>query len=131
MSATRRTMPDGILAQHGLLREMVSGVRAAHAAGVGWEALAEKVDEVLEVVREHFEHEEREMKRAAYPRLDEHALAHQTFLRRLVVVRAECERRETELMALFTELLENWFKNHERTADRHVLEYLGLASPPK
>lgn len=110
---------------------MVAGVRAAHAAGVDWDALAEKIDEVLEVVHEHFEHEEREMKRAAYPRLEEHALAHQTFLRRLKVVRAECERRETELMALFTELLESWFKNHERTADRHVLEYLGLASPPK
>jgi hypothetical protein len=36
-------------------------------------------------------------------------------------------------MPVLTELLENWFKNHERTADNHLLEFLGLMPvlPPR
>lgn len=110
---------------------MVSRLREAEAAGAPWTDLASQIDHLLEHVRGHFATEEDEMERAKYPKLEEHRHLHQTFMRRLQVVRDECDRRETELMSLFTELLENWFKNHERTADQHVLEFLGFAEPPK
>jgi hemerythrin len=56
--------------------------------------------------------------------LVEHRKNHETFLRRLRILRAECDRRETELMSVFMDLLDNWFKNHERTADGLLLDYL-------
>jgi len=119
-----RTLPEGILAQHGELSSLIAGVRQAHAQGASWPDLARMLDGLIETVQAHFDSEEGEMARVAFPMLDEHRANHDTFVRRLQVLRAECDRRETELMALFMDMLDNWFKNHERTADQHVLDYL-------
>ncbi len=120
MAATQK----GIVAEHGELATLISRVRKSHAAGATWDELARMLDELVETVRSHFESEEQQMAKAAYPLLAEHANNHETFLRRLRILRAECDRRETELMAVFMDLLDNWFKNHERTADELLLEYL-------
>lgn len=122
----RSPLPGGILDQHAHISTLIGELRTAHADGVPWEELAESLDHVLEYVRGHFAHEEEEMTAAGYPKLDEHQAAHNTFLRRLQVLRRECDRRETELMAMFIDLLDGWFKNHERTADAHVLSFLKL-----
>ena len=125
----RPTLPDGIKAQHTHLAALVREVREAHDRGVAWAELAVMLDELLDHVRGHFEHEEEEMEKAGYPELAEHRGYHQAFLRRIEVLRAECDRRETELMSVVAELLENWFRNHERTADRHVMQFLKLDGP--
>jgi hemerythrin-like metal-binding protein len=117
-------LPAGLVAQHSALAALIADVRAAHARGASWEDLAKKLDILVATVTEHFVSEEREMSQAHYPMLVEHAKNHETFLRRLKILRAECDKRETELMAVFMDLLENWFKNHERTADELVLEHL-------
>ena len=117
-------LPVGIIAQHGVLASLIKDVRQAHARGASWEELARRLDHLIETVREHFESEEQDMEHASYPLLAEHRKNHETFLRRLHVLREECDRRETELMSVFMDLLDNWFKNHERTADGLVLEYL-------
>jgi hemerythrin len=69
------------------------------------------------------------MERGGYPKLAEHRRHHATFLRRLTVLRVECDEQQTELMSSFVKSLETWLKNHERTADRDVLEFLGLLLP--
>lgn len=129
MAGQHPTFPDGILAQHAHVSKMVAGLRRAHAEGASWPELASKLDELLESVRWHFRSEEDEMEREGYPRLAEHRDHHRTFMRRLDLLRAECDRRQTELMATLTKSLENWFANHERTADKDVLEFLGLLLP--
>ena len=48
-------------------------------------------------------------------------------MRRLEVVRLECDRKETELMPLLTEMLDNWFKHHEETWNREAMTSLNLA----
>ncbi len=123
----RPHLPRGILAQHGHIRSHISALGRAHATGATWEDLAQRVDELLEDVRLHFEHEEEEMAKAGYTQLEEHRGAHTTFLRRLRVLREECRRRETELMGMFIDLLENWFDNHERTADAHVIQSMRVS----
>lgn len=129
MAGQNPTFPDGILAQHAHLSKMVAGIRRAHAEGAAWPELASRLDELLESVRIHFGSEEEEMEREGYPRLVEHRDHHRTFMRRLDLLRTECDRRQTELMATLTRSLENWFANHERTADKDVLEFLGLLVP--
>ena len=121
-------LPAGIVAQHSALAALISEVRGAHSRGASWDELAKMLDQLVAIVTEHFESEEQEMTQARYPMLDEHRKNHETFLRRLKILRAECDRRETELMAVFMDLLENWFKNHERTADELVLEYLSRSN---
>jgi hemerythrin-like metal-binding protein len=114
----------GIVDEHTALAALITAVRRNHAAGATWEALARELDALVETVRAHFESEEQQMEKAGYPMLVEHRKNHETFMRRLLILRAECDRQETELMAVFMDLLDNWFKNHERTADGLLLEYL-------
>lgn len=123
------TFPDGILAQHAHLSKMVGDLRKAHARGAPWPELAALLDELLERVRQHFGSEEDQMEQAVYPKLASHRELHRTFMRRLELLRAECDRRQTELMATLTKSLESWFANHERTADKDALEFLGLLLP--
>ena len=123
------TFPDGILAQHAHLTKMVAALRQAHADAVEGDELASRTADLLEDVRLHFANEEAEMGRAGYPKTAEHRHQHATFMRRLEVLRAEYVHGESELITMFTESLENWLKTHERTADRDVLEFLGLSPP--
>ncbi|MBK7580408.1 MAG: hemerythrin family protein [Myxococcales bacterium] len=120
------TLPDGVSAQHGHLSASIHRLRHAHAAGEQWEELARLLDRLVQDVAEHFEHEELLMERGKYPAFEQHRNQHGSFLRRLTALRAECERRETELMGVLCELLEAWFKSHEETADRLALEFLKL-----
>lgn len=125
-SGLRPALPDGIAEQHDLLSTLVAGLREAHDLGAPWHELASKIDGVIAHVGAHFESEEAAMGRGGYPKLDEHRQHHRTFMRRLQVLRAECDRRETELMPVFTELLETWLKHHEGTEDKLALEFLGV-----
>ncbi len=114
----------GIVAEHGEIAALIGDVRRQHDEGAGWEDLARLLDDLVATVTSHFESEEKTMEQAGYPMLAEHRANHSTFLRRLHILRAECDRRETELMAIFMDSLDNWFKNHERSADGLMLDYL-------
>ena len=120
MPALQRSIVD----EHSALASMIAHVRHVHAKGATWEELARHFDELIAAVSAHFESEERNMAEVTYPQIVEHRTNHETFLRRLRMLRAECDRRETELMAVFMDMLENWFKNHERTADELLLKYI-------
>jgi hemerythrin-like metal-binding protein len=122
------TLPDGVAAQHGHLAASIRRLRHVHAAGGQWEDLTELVDQLLGEVAGHFEHEELLMERGAFPAFEQHRSMHSSSLRRLTALRAECDRRESELMGVLVELLEAWFKNHEQTADRSAAEFLGIES---
>jgi hemerythrin-like metal-binding protein len=124
-----QTFPDGILAQHAHVAKLVATLRQSQGRGALPTDLTSKIDEVLEAVRMHFASEEEQMQRHGYPKLEAHRQQHETFMRRLVVLRAECEGGDGELVTMFAESLEHWLTNHERTADEDVLAFLGLAPP--
>ncbi len=120
-------LPEAISAQHGYIASMVTGLRRLHDAGEPWSSLAAYINRLLRDVREHFAREEAVMAAARYERLAGHREEHERFMRRLEVVRLECDRKETELMPLLTEMLDNWFKHHEETWDREAMTSLNLA----
>lgn len=122
----RITLPEGIIAQHGHLRHKIRRLRRAQEGGRSWEDLARILDELLADVSGHFQAEETVMELSRYPRFAEHQSLHRTFMKRLEALRVECDRRETELMSVFIELLESWFKNHESTADKDALSFMGI-----
>lgn len=114
--------PEKVSAQHAHIASKVSDLRRAHDAGESWDALARHLDRLLRDVRHHFAAEEAAMDRARYARLVDHRNEHHVFLRRLEIVRSECDRKQTELMPLLTEMLDNWFKHHEATWDREAFD---------
>lgn len=118
--------PEKVSAQHGHLASLTAGLRRMHANGASWDVLAHAIDRLLRDVLRHFMAEEVVMEAARYPRLHEHRNEHDVFLRRLEVVRLECERKQTELMPLLVEMLDNWFKQHEATWDREASEAMRI-----
>jgi hemerythrin-like metal-binding protein len=120
-------LPESIGDQHGYLATKVTGLRQMHDGGARWTALAAYLDRLLADVRAHFAREEQVMAAANYDRLAGHRNEHEVFMRRLEVVRLECDRQETDLMPLLTEMLDNWFKHHEDTWDREAIAALKLA----
>lgn len=104
-------------------------LRSAHEAGAAWEDLLRAIDAIIERFRGHFADEQAAMVAHTYPGLDEHEAEHAMFLRRLQVLRAECDRRETELMATFIDLLTGWLKNHERTEDARFFAFVHRGNP--
>ena len=127
--AAASTFPDGILAQHAYVAKLVATLREAQTRGELPADLASRIDEVLDVVRAHFQSEEEQMQEHGYPKLEAHHQQHVTFLRRLVVLRTECEGGDSDLVTMFAESLEHWLEAHERTADEEVLAFLGLTPP--
>jgi hemerythrin-like metal-binding protein len=121
------TLPDGVTAQHEHFSVVLEDLKRAHDSGENWHTLAAMVDQLIIDVREHFEQEEELMAKGGYPDLSEHRGHHETFVRRLQVLRAELDRKETELISVITELLAKWFHEHERTADRAMMSFLNIA----
>lgn len=119
-------MPDGLLAQHAYVASLVAALREAHAEGDRRDGVTTRIDEVLGAVREHFASEEEQMRRYGYPGLEAHHQQHETFLRRLTVLRGESDHGDAELLTMFVESLEQWLYRHEHTADEAVLRFLGL-----
>jgi hemerythrin-like metal-binding protein len=113
-----------VAAQHGHLSAAVRELNYLQATGAPWDDLADTLDRLIDDVKLHFEHEELELERAAYPKLDAHRHLHASFIRRLTALRQECDRKETELMGVLVELLESWLSAHEATADREAIEFL-------
>jgi hemerythrin len=126
--AVAPTFPDGILAQHAYVAKLVGALREAQTEGARPTDLMARLEQVLESVRAHFQSEEEEMEHYGYPHLDSHRQQHETFMRRLIVLRAECDGGDEDLIMMFAESLENWLAAHERTADNDVLTFLGLKS---
>lgn len=121
--------PAQLTDQHVQIVSLISSLRTAHEAGTAWEDLARAIDVIIERFRGHFADEQAAMAAATYPGLGEHRAEHTIFLRRLQVLRAECDRRETELMGTFIDLLKGWLKKHERTDDARFFAFVHRGNP--
>lgn len=115
---------ETLAAQHERIADGIRELRRAHDAEADWEALAERLDGLIAAVTAHFAEEERQMTETGYPLAAEHQGQHETFVRRLQLLRRECDVRETELVGPLTEILERWFDSHERGADRELTAHL-------
>jgi hemerythrin len=120
----RPTLPDGVAAQHGHLAALIKSLRVQLSEGAEWSELARAFDRLNADIAEHFEFEENLMSQRGYPGVAEHRNEHESFRKKVAILRAECDHQQTELLGVLVELLESWFKTHEQTADREVAQFL-------
>jgi len=120
----RPTFPDDPSVQHGHLARLLARLKETVAAGAEAGEVCQALAVLVADVRQHFDSEEYSMDRAEYPLRDEHRERHAKFLHHLESVRAECGKEERGLAPAVAEQLENWFFDHEQTADAELLSYL-------
>lgn len=122
----RPTFPDDPSVQHGHLATSLSQLRRVVQAGSEPGVVCELMDRLLGDLRLHFAAEEHAMERGEYPQLEEHRERHHKFLRHVEAVRADCADRSKGLSPVVAEQLENWFHDHEQTADAELRAHFGV-----
>ncbi|MBK7585573.1 MAG: hemerythrin family protein [Myxococcales bacterium] len=120
----RPTFPDDPSIQHGHLAGLLARLKAIVSAEHEPRQVFELLHVLLTDVRQHFAAEEHTMDRLEYPLLEEHRERHSKFLRHLETVETETRALKAGLSAAVATQLENWFHDHEQTADADLLAYL-------
>lgn len=98
----------------------------SHSESVN-QARMEEAHKFLEkYVAEHFRDEERQMREANYPDLDDHIALHHAFEAKLVEFKEEIQKSGTITTAAvkLVRFLSDWFVNHIRTVDPKYVPYL-------
>ncbi len=119
-------------AQHRTLLERAAALQAAVAA----REPAIRVEELFAYLQDyasaHFDSEERVMREAGYPGLQEHAMEHADFRRRLasLVPHWESEGASTALTVALLGFLDHWLEVHVTTTDQRMGDHLRQRRSP-
>ena len=120
----RPTYPEDPSTHHPRLAQLIRELKSVAASGASGEEQAKRLDTLLVELRYHFDAEEGAMERARYPLIEEHRDHHAKFITHVEAVCRECSERTTGLIPSVIEQLENWFFDHEQTADAELLSFL-------
>ena len=121
----RPTFPDDPSVQHSHLARLLLRLKHVASASNEPKEVSAMLDMLIVDVRQHFAAEEHTMERAEYPAIEEHRERHSKFVHHLERLQAECAERGGGLAPAVAEQLENWFNDHEQTADAELLSFLG------
>ena len=119
----RPTFPDDPSVQHSHLARLLVRLKAVSVANDPGE-VCRMLDLLASDVRQHFASEEYMMERMDYSLIDEHRERHAKFIHHLERLQAECGDVGGSLAPAVAEQLENWFHDHEHTADADLLSFL-------
>jgi hemerythrin len=109
-------------AQHRTLLERAAALQAAVAAREPAVRVEELFTYLQDYASAHFDSEERVMREAGYPGLQEHVMEHAEFRRRLasLVPHWESEGASTALTVALLGFLEHWLEVHVTTTDQRM-----------
>jgi hemerythrin len=79
---------------------------------------------LIEYARIHFSTEERYMKEAEYPKLDEHRQEHNKYLTELSNLALELENKKSDTETKILDYLKTWYSSHILGEDRDYMESL-------
>jgi hemerythrin len=111
--------------QHQALIERAEGFFTAIRAGLTRDQLLDGLDQVIEQVADHFEHEERVMRNIHLPALLVHQRLHQSLLDEVREFREELTLGVNERSAADIErFLNTWLYRHIVDEDRKIFDHL-------
>jgi hemerythrin len=113
-------------AQHRTLLARAAALQAAVAARESSARVEELFAYLQDYAVAHFDSEERVMREAGYPGLQEHMMEHAEFRRRLasLVPHWESEGESTALTVALLGFLDHWLEVHVTTTDQRMGDFL-------
>lgn len=123
----RPTFPDDPSVQHSHLARLLLRLKNVVVASNDPKEVVTMLEVLIVDVRLHFAAEEHTMERAEYPAIEEHRERHAKFVHHLETLQAECGTRGSGMAPAVAEQLENWFHDHEQTADAELLSFMATA----
>jgi hemerythrin len=125
----RPTFPDDVAAQHAHLARLLVELRERASHGATGGDLCKLLDSLATDVADHFAAEEKLMERGGYPHLDQHREQHAKFLSHIETLTRDCAQRTAGLHRSIIQQLEDWYHDHQHTADAEALRFLGVGRP--
>ncbi|WP_243736744.1 bacteriohemerythrin [Cupriavidus sp. L7L] len=117
---------DGLLIGHSSIddehRQFAALIQSLREAPV--ERLAEMLEELLQLARTHFLHEDRLMEATAFPPRKCHIGEHAAVLASISGVQARLVRGEVEVARRLAEELERWFPAHVQHLDSALAHWI-------
>jgi hemerythrin-like metal-binding protein len=112
-------------ADHAALLALARSLREALLAGESAAEAMPLLDEILELALAHFEHEEQELQRTAYPHLVEHTQSHNRLLRAMLHFKEDVRHARYQ-PALAVKFIHAWVVEHVRVEDSRYAEHLRM-----
>jgi len=125
----RPTFPDDLAAQHAHLERLLVELREHASQGASGVDLCKLLDSLATDVGDHFAAEEQLMERGGYPHLEQHRDQHEKFLSHIDSLVRDCSQRTAGLPRSIIQQLEDWYHDHQHTADAEALRFLGVGTP--
>jgi hemerythrin len=115
--------------EHKELFARVNQLLDASQALRGRQEVKPVLDFLTEYVNHHFDHEQRQMERLAYPGMAEHLDEHAYFVESYLVLAAEVERNGPSAMVTvkLNRLLCDWLREHVGSTDRRLGAFVTAA----
>jgi hemerythrin-like metal-binding protein len=110
--------------QHRRLIETIDALRAAIEGDRDIRLLNEIIDQLDRYVRIHFAYEEKQLRLARYPQLNEHIDEHRRFARKLTQLSEPVRRGETWPAPVLLRWLTDWTCSHIRLTDKKCQDWL-------
>jgi hemerythrin len=103
--------------QHRSLFQSVQELHDAYRSGKAREAIPLILEQLVDYSSQHFEDEEAEMERAAFPGLPRHREEHRTLMAQVHNLQERYVQGEPQLPMELSILLSRWLKNHIKDHD--------------
>jgi len=104
--------------EHRKLYELAAGIQEQVTAGTPPEIVSATLKSLVAAAEDHFQHEERMMRRAQYRLFAWHKSQHETFRKRSGSCLARYEAGQPEAAAELLDFLPGWMNDHLHVADR-------------
>ncbi len=110
--------------QHKLLAEKFEILKACARSNAETKTILSIFDELLNLMNEHFIHEEKIMSNIAYPGLEKHALVHRSVIEKIRSFRCVFEQNHKEGVISSLKFLESSISGHLSHEDRKIYDYM-------
>ena len=104
--------------QHRGLFDIISKLSTSHRYETEGRYFFAVLDQLIEYTKIHFATEERYMREAKYPRLAEHQQEHIVFIRELMRLMQDFEKKEPDIQQKILDFLKDWYMSHILGTDR-------------
>lgn len=110
--------------QHKRLIEHTNALFEAMSRGQGKQHMESTLSSLYVYTRTHFEDEEQEMHKHAYPGLTDHAAEHRSFIEKLDGFIQKMNKGELYLSVEVLDFLQDWLQTHIRYTDKNYSQFL-------
>ncbi len=109
---------------HKKLIDMLNQLYDAMKAAQGNDVLGKILGDLIAYTKFHFQAEERQMQKHAYPGFAEHKKEHEALTRRAVELEQQFKSGKTTLTLSVGNFLKEWLTNHIQGSDKKYSPYL-------